>query len=270
MFNNLLIPYGKELSYSQLLNIRGRIVYAVFGEKHPGHLNRFFVNHRYLGKYGKSSNINILEIGSANGAFAFWLSRKKEYTVVALDIEKNLILDCENIRKKLGRNNLSFILNDATTKFPQRNTFDIIFSSHVLEHITNDQEVLINAFYALKPGGVLILQVPYGESQKEPSNEGIKSGHVRDGYSEADLHRKLENAGFEIISVTGSIGRIGRFAYRFARQAAKIRIVFNLSTILFPVTLALIYLEQAAAFLRSREPDFKYGPLVVARRPLYE
>ena len=127
--------------------------------------------------------------------------------------------------------------------------------------------IVINTFKNVKPGGILILQVPYGDPQKSPSEEAIENGHVRDGYTESDLRRKLQNAGFEIISATGSVGRIGRFAYQFARRLANVRIIINFSILLFPITLGLIYLEQIAAMLRNKELSFTSGPLVIAKRP---
>ena len=146
MFDRLLLQYGSELKYSNHLNVRGKIVCALFGETFPGYLNRFFVNRRISRKYKRSSHINILEIGSANGAYAFFLSRDRKHTVVALESDKVLVDDCEHIRQKLNINNLSFFCADASAELPQNNRFDIVFSTHVLEHIPDDQAVLINAF----------------------------------------------------------------------------------------------------------------------------
>lgn len=268
MFKIMSPSYGSELMYSRRLNLVGRIVYAVFGETYPGYINRFYVNRRCLNEYVTSNNPKILEIGSANGAFAFWLSRNRKYNVTALEFDRDAVYDCNKIKRSLRRNNLFFICADASTQFPLSTPFDIIFSTHVLEHIQDDQSALINAWENLKPGGLLILQVPYGDPNKRPTKEAIANGHVRDGYTESDIRRKLEYAGFNIISTTGSVGRIGRFAYRFARGMAKVRIIVNFSILFFPITLILIYLEQVAVFFRKREPSFEHDPLIIARHPL--
>jgi SAM-dependent methyltransferase len=195
------------------------------------------------------------------------LSRNSNYNVIGLEKDKTLVADCRQIRPKINRFNLQFICADAQENFPIKINFDIIFSTHVLEHISNDQAVLVNTFNSLKPGGILILQVPYGNPERKLQH-GIANGHVRDGYFQPDLLRKLENAGFEIISTAGSVGKIGRFAYKLAMQLSKIRVVINFSILFFPITLILIYLEQLASSLRNKEPSFKYGPLIVARHPL--
>ncbi len=259
--------YGQELKHSKLSNWKGRLVFALFGETYPGHLIRFFVNRRYLKKYITGSQLKILEMGSNNGAFAFWLSRNPDNTVIGLEMDKALVKDCYQISNKINRSNLFFVCADASDEMSFKNHFDVIFSTHVLEHILNDQAVLINIFKSLKPGGILILQIPYGDPQKSPSKEAVDNGHVRDGYTELNIRQKLEYAGFEIISATGSVGRIGRFAYRLSRSFAQIRIIINLSILFFPVTLGLFYLEQMAAILRRKEPSFLRWPLVIANRP---
>jgi len=264
----MVSQYGSELQYSERINKKGRIVYSLLGETYPGYLNRYFVNKRYLKKYTDSDTANICEIGSANGAFSFWLSRNKKYKVVGMDCDRRLIYDCEHIRQKLNRGSLSFVCADATAKFSRDCAFDIIIASHVLEHVVNDTALLANAFNALKKGGILLLQVPYGDPGKIPLRDSPDSGHVREGYTEPCLRKKLEDVGFQIVIIGGSIGKIGRFAYRFARKSAQVKFVFNLSIIVFPLTLMLIHLEQIAAFFRRRELPFNQGPFVVARRPL--
>jgi len=219
-------------------------------------------------KYGKFGNADMLEIGSGNGAFAFWLSRNGNYHVDAIELDSNFVSDCEAIKKEIKRDNLCFISEDASRKLPMDEKYNIIFSSHVLEHIHDDTAVLVNAYEYLKPGGYLILQVPYGIPQKLPTKEGFKIGHVREGYTESKIRGKLECVGFEVITATGSVGRIGRIAYRFAKMMAELSHRLNIAIVLFPITLLLIYLEQIAVLFRTREPPFMYWPAILAKKPL--
>jgi len=92
--------YGHELRYSKLHNWKGKLVFAFFGETYPGHLIRFFVNRRYLKKYTNGSKLRILEIGSNNGAFVFWLSRNPDNTVIGLEMDETLVKDCSQISDK--------------------------------------------------------------------------------------------------------------------------------------------------------------------------
>lgn len=260
--------FGNELKHSINTNWKGKLIYALYGDTHPGHLIRFLVNRRYMQRYAKLSKIMILEIGSANGAFAFWLSRNRNYTVDALDIDTVLVNECKEIKEKINRNNVWFSCADASQKLPCDTKYDIVVSSHVLEHINDDTEVLINAYKCLKPGGLFILQIPYGDPERLPSQEELANGHVREGYTESNIRQKLEHTGFEVVKAVGGVGKFGRFGYKLGKRTSRLRAGFSLAILLFPVTYFFIYLEQIAALLRPNEPSFMYGPVILARKPL--
>jgi len=42
----------------------------------------------------------------------------------------------------------------------EKNTFDIVFANHVLEHIEDDKKAMSELFRVLKPGGMGIFQIP--------------------------------------------------------------------------------------------------------------
>jgi len=66
------------------------------------------------------------------------------------------------------------------TKLPfSNNFFDVIVSSHVLEHIKDDAAVLQECARVLKPGGELILWVPGRTSGIATQAEWEKNGHYR-------------------------------------------------------------------------------------------
>ena len=261
----LTITYGHELRYSQRFNRKGRLIYALYGETYPGHLIRYFVNRRYIKRYVQLGNGNMLEIGSACGPFAFWLSRNRRYNVDAIEINSALVNDCEVVRQRIKRDNLRFICADASQRLPLDSKYDIIFFSHVLEHV-DDDALLTNAYKYLRRGGLLILQVPYGDPRKLPSKEDLENGHVREGYTESDIREKLEYAGFEVVTAAGGVGKIGIFAYRFSKRVSKLS--HRLAITLFPAILFLVYMEQISALLRKHEPHFKHGPVILARKHL--
>ena len=51
---------------------------------------------------------------------------------------------------------------DITSIAFAENTFDVIYCSHVLEHVTEDKRALRELFRVCKPGGWALLQVPVG------------------------------------------------------------------------------------------------------------
>ncbi|MCX5815368.1 MAG: class I SAM-dependent methyltransferase [Proteobacteria bacterium] len=263
----LSIPYGSELKYTKLLNGKARIVYALFGEDYPGHRVRFYINRRCLERYAEGGNLKVLEIGSNNGAFSFWLSRNPRFRVVGLENEEKYVVDCERIARRLERENIRFICADAAKEPIAEDPFDLIFTSHVLEHIKDDTIVLANAFRLTKYGGHLIIQVPYGNPDKAPSCADLAKGHVREGYSVDDICKKVRTAGFEIISAGGSVGRIGRFAYRLGIKLLDLHLLVHFGILLLPLVHFLIYCEDLMARVRKRDPLPQSGILVVARRP---
>lgn len=74
--------------------------------------------------------------------------------------------------------------------------FDVLCAFDVLEHIQDDAAVFRQIFQTLKPGGILILTVPQHPALWSAQDE--LACHVR-RYTSAELHRKVSEAGFEIL-----------------------------------------------------------------------
>ena len=85
-------------------------------------------------------------------------------------------------------------------------TFDVIVSSHVLEHIEDDRKALSELYRVLKPGGWAIIQVPIiaektftnpsAQTEEERFRAYGKEDHVR-GYGK-DYKQLLESVGFKV------------------------------------------------------------------------
>jgi SAM-dependent methyltransferase len=87
-------------------------------------------------------------------------------------------------------------------KIPFDNEFDAIGAFDVIEHIEEDETVLSQLYIALKPGGYLLLTVPQHAWLWSPSDD--YACHQR-RYSAADLHRKVDNAGFSRLRSTSFV-----------------------------------------------------------------
>jgi predicted SAM-dependent methyltransferase len=102
-----------------------------------------------------------------------------------------------------GRSKYKF---DITAVPLKANCFDMIYASHVLEHVEQDRKAMSELFRVAKPDGLVILQVPlYGGKTIEDSS--IKTPEARlKAYGQADHVRKygldivdvLSRAGFEV------------------------------------------------------------------------
>ncbi|MDB4793609.1 class I SAM-dependent methyltransferase [Methylacidiphilales bacterium] len=80
--------------------------------------------------------------------------------------------------------------------------FDVIGIFDVLEHIQEDERVLAQLHAALKPKGFMLLTVPQHTWLWSQMDE--YGCHVR-RYEAADLHRKIESAGFRIVRTTSFV-----------------------------------------------------------------
>jgi SAM-dependent methyltransferase len=73
-------------------------------------------------------------------------------------------------------------LNADMTRLPFRDgTFDLVFASHVLEHIQDDRLALSEVRRVLRRGGVAVLPVPVFavETVEYPGPNPAEEGHVR-------------------------------------------------------------------------------------------
>jgi SAM-dependent methyltransferase len=104
---------------------------------HVGTIN--FINDNF------KNNPRILDLGCASGQRSFLLSKiAKE--VIAIDYDLKLIKEAQ--KEYANIKNLSFIcldlkdyLKDSNIK---TNKFDLVFCSHILEHVENFEEILID------------------------------------------------------------------------------------------------------------------------------
>lgn len=98
--------------------------------------------------------------------------------------------------------------------------FDFVFSSNVLEHIENDQEVLKAIFNRLERNGRIVLYLPAFQLLFSELDRSV--GHYR-RYDKKTLVNKLKSAGFEIeeVSYADCIGFFISLFFRFFGYSAE-------------------------------------------------
>ncbi len=103
-------------------------------------------------KYVNNSMI-VLDIGSSS------LAKAK---ILSLYCKKLIGLELFQDRSLANFYNAEFVNGDwqnLSSYFP-RDTFDIIMSSHVIEHVRDDVKALNEAFMVLKKGGYVLISTP--------------------------------------------------------------------------------------------------------------
>lgn len=98
----------------------------------------------------------VLEVGCGDGSFTKELA-KHSNNVVAIDISESQL--AENAERLKG---ITFKQHDCAERFPfETASFDVIWCSEVLEHLFGPKFALCEMNRLLKPGGRLLVTVPY-------------------------------------------------------------------------------------------------------------
>jgi ubiquinone/menaquinone biosynthesis C-methylase UbiE len=131
----------------------------------------------------------VLDFGCGFGTLLFALPPKVK--LYGVDISRQAIEHCRQMATFYGRNT-EFIESDGTRalQWPDE-VFDVIVSSHSLEHVENDSFVISELVRCLKKGGLLLVNVPINEILNDPK-------HVRQ-YSSTSIESLLECHNLQMI-----------------------------------------------------------------------
>lgn len=143
--------------------------------------------------------LRILDIACGAGAGSHLLSQKAEF-VLGVDYLETYV---NKARSRFPENDrLAFMVGDGQTfTFNGREAwFDIVISLHTLEHVPDDRLMLANLFRNLKPGGILITEVPL--LMPRPLGVPINPYHLRE-YNHLDFLDMLRTTGFEVEHIWG-------------------------------------------------------------------
>ncbi len=98
---------------------------------------------------------DILEIGSGSGFFLKYAERKfPEANIVGIEYDHRLHA---RIRSHTQR---SEIFQENAEDFELSRKFDLIVSTHVIEHLFNPEKMISTCKHHLRPGGVAIITTP--------------------------------------------------------------------------------------------------------------
>jgi SAM-dependent methyltransferase len=165
--------------------------------------------------------INVLDAGSGLGQYTWHMARKNsKWQVKAIDIKEEEIASCRDFFQKEKKGNVTFAVEDLV-KYVAPETYDLILSVDVMEHIEEDEQVFANFHQSTKPGGLLLISTPSDQGGSDVTEQGEASfieEHVRDGYPADEIRKKLLHAGFESVNVQYTYGRPGSIAWRLSMK----------------------------------------------------
>ncbi len=138
-----------------------------------------------------NNNLKIIDIGCGSGSVLSMLSNFGE--VLGIDDNETAL----NFTRQNGFHNVKLInALHLSQELDFKNKFDLITCLDVIEHIDDDRFFLKEISQILKPGGHVLIAVPAYNFLWSEHDEALN--HKR-RYTASELHRKLNDAGFEVI-----------------------------------------------------------------------
>jgi SAM-dependent methyltransferase len=165
---------------------------------------------------------SVLDAGSGFGQYTWRMSKiNRLWKIKAIDINTEQIEDCNRFFVKTGLSDrVTFQVCDLTT-LADLNSYNIILSVDVMEHIEKDVLVFQNFYKSLKNNGILLISTPSdkgGSDVHNNSEESFIDEHVRNGYSIKEITEKLSLAGFRDIEAGYTYGKPGNISWRLSMK----------------------------------------------------
>jgi ubiquinone/menaquinone biosynthesis C-methylase UbiE len=130
----------------------------------------------------------VLDLGCGSG---YGVARMAEHAerVVGVDVDSDAI---SFARERYARQNVSFAKIETEAPLPfTDDSFDVVLSFQVIEHVLDDSGYMKEAHRVLKPGGIMVVVTPDRKHRLLPGQLPWNRWHVRE-YSSIQLDRKMK------------------------------------------------------------------------------
>jgi 2-polyprenyl-3-methyl-5-hydroxy-6-metoxy-1,4-benzoquinol methylase len=175
---------------------------------------------------------SVAEVGCGHGFMSIALSSYVEQ-LVGFDVDSNAINTAVYLKAKYSIKNLNFFVFDGYNTNKPENSYDVVLSADVLEHVPEPVKYINECYRILKDDGVLILTTPNGLIAKK--NERIIKRHSPFHISEyypIELENMLMANKFKIISTYSKLDVVTN-GYRISKITELIYKAFSLKPIEF-------------------------------------
>jgi 2-polyprenyl-3-methyl-5-hydroxy-6-metoxy-1,4-benzoquinol methylase len=161
-------------------------------------LDHFWVQWRFqaLARHSgflPETGATVLEVGCGHGLVREQLETGMDYTVDACDLNE---LPIKRIRNGKGR----LFVYDIMDKHPDMcQKYEAVFLMDVIEHISQEVSFLKSCLYHIKPGGIVVLNVPAFNALF--SRYDTRNGHFR-RYDKSMVNKLFTEAGVEPLAMS--------------------------------------------------------------------
>lgn len=151
---------------------------------------------------GAESRLRVLDAGCGDGLLSLAMAKHHNaWSLTGVDLREDLL---EGARKRAvarGLPNARFIPGNLEEPLPLSEC-DTVLAVECLSEIPDDGQALRMMREALRPGGLLVVQVPERDWQPVlPGSPGTWREQVRQGYTAESLEGALRGAGLEDVEV---------------------------------------------------------------------
>ena len=164
--------------------------------KYARALNRF----NYIKKFiKKTDNLNVLEIGASDGLLLS-IFKKENFNVFGYELNENARKDA--LKKYYIKMKDDFLKDKNIDK----NNYNIVIMSHILEHFTNPKYIL-NSVHNFIGGGVndiLFIEIPYTPNYKIVSKDDMKIFFETEHtvhFNEKNISLLMKECNFKILDI---------------------------------------------------------------------
>jgi ubiquinone/menaquinone biosynthesis C-methylase UbiE/DNA-binding transcriptional ArsR family regulator len=142
--------------------------------------------------------LTVADLGAGEGLLSELLARRAK-KVIAVDNSEKIVAFGASKAKKNGLKNLEFRLGDLEAPPIDKQSVDLVILSQALHHAETPAQAIAAAHNILKTGGqIMILDLLKHNFEQATALYGDRWL----GFSQGDLHRWLEAAGFKKIEIS--------------------------------------------------------------------
>ena len=189
------------------------------------------------------SKASVLDAGMGFGQYSWWMASEfPGWNITAADIKSEQVTDCNTFFVATGLDKRVHAVEADLVTWTPPGKYDLTLCVDVMEHIEEDRKVLHSFFKSLNAGGFLVISTPSdlgGSDVNSENEESFIGEHVRDGYGKEEITGKLNDAGFDTVSVSYTYGTTGSIAWRLSM---KYPVIMLSASKLFFILLPLYYL----------------------------
>lgn len=195
-------------------------------------------------RLGADSRLRVLDAGCGDGLLSLAMAKRHPtWALVGVDLRDDLLEGARRRAVARGLPNARFLPANLEQPLPERDR-DAVTAVECLSEIPDDRQALRMMLEALRPGGLLVVQVPERDWQPVlPGSPGTWREQVRQGYTAEQMRGYLEDAGLTEVEITPTYRSLAAAAQevrdRIKERGLPVRLL------VFPFLAAAVRLERA-------------------------